>query len=107
MTLARVAAEMDTLEHYIWSTLPPAKELTGGKCPVPHFDYKAAVDRRIREELPNLASKTTFLFFGFYPSNFAFFPMLKPLIVVSRVECSASHTEITTADKSDIASSPG
>ncbi|KAL1390210.1 hypothetical protein HDK64DRAFT_327220 [Phyllosticta capitalensis] len=79
MTLARAAAEIPTLEHYIWSTLPAAKELTGGKCPVPHFDYKAVVDRRIREELPALAAKTTSLFFGFYPSNFAYFHMLKPI----------------------------
>ena len=83
MTLARAAAEIPTLEHYIWSTLPAAKELTGGKCPVPHFDYKAVVDRRIREELPALAAKTTSLFFGFYPSNFAYFHMLKPIPVVS------------------------
>ncbi|KAK7526383.1 uncharacterized protein IWZ02DRAFT_430468 [Phyllosticta citriasiana] len=81
MTLARAAAEVPTLEQYIWSTLPAAKELTGGKCPVPHFDYKARVDRRIRDELPALAAKTTSLFFGFYPSNFAFFPMLKPMPV--------------------------
>ncbi|KAK8151142.1 hypothetical protein IWX90DRAFT_96561 [Phyllosticta citrichinensis] len=81
MTLARAAAEIPTLEHYIWSTLPAAKEITGGKHPVPHFDYKAVVDRRIRDELPALAAKTTSLFFGFYPSNFAYFPMLKPMPV--------------------------
>ncbi|KAF4302672.1 NAD(P)-binding protein [Botryosphaeria dothidea] len=81
VTLARVAAEVETLEHYIWSTLPAADQLTAGSCPVPHFDYKARVDRHIRDHMPALAAKTTFLFFGFYPSNFAFFPMLKPLEV--------------------------
>jgi hypothetical protein len=81
--LARVAAEVKTLEHYIWSTLPAAEEITHGKFPVPHFDYKAKVDDHIRKNMPELAAKTTFLMFGFYPSNFAFFPMLKPQPVVS------------------------
>ncbi|GME51530.1 NAD(P)-binding protein [Neofusicoccum parvum] len=81
VTLARLAAEVKTLEHFIWSTLPAADVLTNGECPVPHFDYKAKVDRHIREKIPALAAKSTFLFFGFYPSNFAFFHMLKPMAV--------------------------
>jgi hypothetical protein len=81
--LARLASEVKTLEHYIWSTLPAAEEITKGKFPVPHFDYKAKVDDHIRNNMPELAAKTTFLMFGFYPSNFAFFPMLKPQPVVN------------------------
>ena len=84
ITLARLAAEVKTLEHYIWSTLPAAEKITHGKFPVPHFDYKAKVDEHIRKNMPHLAAKTTFLMFGFYPSNFAFFPMLKPLPVVGQ-----------------------
>jgi NmrA-like family len=87
MKLARAAAKTSTLEHYIWSTLPAAKALTGGKFPVPHLDYKANVDHRIRKELPQLAKKTTYLYFGFYPSNMAFFPMMKPLEVVFSSQC--------------------
>lgn len=83
-TLARLAAEVKTLEHFIWSTLPAADRITDGKFPVPHFDYKAKVDDYIWKSLPDLAAKTTFLMFGFYPSNFAFFPLLKPLPVVSQ-----------------------
>lgn len=63
--------------------------MTKGKIPVPHFDYKARVDDYIKETLPELAAKTTFLMFGFYPSNFAFFPMLKPIPVVGRFPQSA------------------
>jgi hypothetical protein len=85
MVLAKAAAKIPTLEHYIWSTLPSASDLTGGKCPVPHLDYKAKVDQLIREELPDLAAKTTFLWFAFYPANMAFFPMMKPFEVVSSV----------------------
>lgn len=84
ITLARLANEVKTLEHFIWSTLPAARKMTQGKFPVPHFDYKAKVDDHIWKNLPDLAAKTTFLVFGFYPSNFAFFPMLKPVPVVGR-----------------------
>jgi hypothetical protein len=80
--LARAAAATSSLEHYIWSTLPSASKLSNGKMPVPHMDYKAEVDERIRKELPDLASKTTYLFFGYYPSNLAFFPMIKPFELV-------------------------
>lgn len=82
--LARLASQVKTLEHYIWSTLPNGERLTEGRIPVPHFDYKARVDDYIKETLPELAAKTTFLMFGFYPTNFAFFPMLKPVPVVIR-----------------------
>jgi hypothetical protein len=83
MNLARAAAKTKTLEHYIWSTLPAAKNKTNGKFPVPHCDYKADVDNRIRKELPELAAKTTFLLVGFYPSNLASSPMSKPFELVS------------------------
>ena len=51
----------------------------------PHMDYKAIVDDRIRAELPELAAKTTYLYFGYYPQNMAFFPLLKPFELVSSV----------------------
>lgn len=47
-----------------------------------HLDYKADVDEQIRKELPDLAKKTTFMYFGYYPQNMAFFPNLKPLELV-------------------------
>ncbi|KAJ5060782.1 hypothetical protein J3E72DRAFT_190104 [Bipolaris maydis] len=77
--LAKLASQVNTLEHYIWSTLPNGEKITEGRIPVPHFDYKARVDDYIKETLPELAAKTTFLMFGFYPSNLAFFSMLKPV----------------------------
>lgn len=79
MNLARAAARTPTLEHYLWSTLPSADGPTNGTIHVPHLDYKAAVDDKIRSELPELAKKTTYLWFGYYgPHNMAFFPNLKP-----------------------------
>lgn len=96
MKLARAASKTSSLEHYIWSTLPGAKKLTNGKAPVAHLDYKANVDERIKKELPELAKKTTYLFFGYYPSNMAFFPMTKPLEVV----CSPSTLSESYANTS-------
>ena len=77
-TLARAAAKTSTLEHYICSTHPSASKISGGKWKVPHLDYKASVDDRIRAELPELAAKTTFLFVGWYPKNMAFSPPMIP-----------------------------
>ncbi|KAF1814646.1 NAD(P)-binding protein [Eremomyces bilateralis CBS 781.70] len=79
MTIARGAAQTPTLEHYIWSTLPSGKADFPGKLVTPHMDYKAAVDARIKSELPKLASKTTYLYLGFYPQNFFTYPSIKPV----------------------------
>ncbi|KAJ4393050.1 hypothetical protein N0V93_002256 [Gnomoniopsis smithogilvyi] len=46
--------------------------------PITPVDYKAKVDERIKEELPGLAAKTTYLYLGYYPSNLLVFPFLKP-----------------------------
>lgn len=83
MNLAQAAAKTTTLEHYIWSTLPSPKRMLGGKRQAPHMDYKANVDARIKSELPELACRTTYLYFGYYPQNMAYFPMLKPFEYVS------------------------
>ncbi|KFZ16051.1 hypothetical protein V501_02430 [Pseudogymnoascus sp. VKM F-4519 (FW-2642)] len=74
--IANAAAKTPTLKHYVFSTLPPAGKVSGGQLKVPHFDYKAAVEDYIRETLPELASKTTYLWVGWYASNLT---GLKPL----------------------------
>lgn len=83
MKLARAAAATPTLEHYIWSTAPSAKRKLNGRILTPHMDYKANVDARIKAELPDLAAITTYLYFGYYPQNMAFFPLIKPIQYVS------------------------
>jgi NAD(P)-dependent dehydrogenase (short-subunit alcohol dehydrogenase family) len=79
MNLARAVASSRTVEHYIWSTCPSAKRRFWGKMEVPHMDFKANVDARIKAELPCLAAITTYLYLGYYPQNMAFFPMCKPI----------------------------
>lgn len=60
------------------------------------MDYKAKVDERIKSELPELAKKTTYLLFGYYPQNLLLFPMLKPFEYVSFAgEVFASRTLLT------------
>jgi hypothetical protein len=69
--VALAASKIPTLQHYLFSTLPNASEISGGKHPVPHFDHKARIDDRIRAELPELARKTTFIWLGWYSANLA------------------------------------
>ncbi|KAK3354004.1 hypothetical protein B0T25DRAFT_518933 [Lasiosphaeria hispida] len=76
INLAAAAAATPTLEHYIWSTLPNAQAITGGKYSVPHFDGKNVVDAHIRADAALLA-KTTFLWVTWYHSNYIF-PMFTP-----------------------------
>ncbi|SCO84281.1 related to nitrogen metabolic regulation protein nmr [Fusarium oxysporum] len=110
MNLARAAAKISSLEHYIWSSLPSAETITKGKLKVPHMDYKANVDVRIKAELPELAAKTTYLLFGYYPANMAFLPMLKPVELPSSgqfVQIVPTKPEAKVLNAGDVGVNPG
>ncbi|KAK1757024.1 hypothetical protein QBC47DRAFT_378273 [Echria macrotheca] len=77
INLAKAAASTASLEHYIWSTLPNGRAISGGKYVVPHFEGKNQIDKYIREQEPELLKKTTFLWVTWYHSNFVF-PMYTP-----------------------------
>jgi hypothetical protein len=79
INLAKAAAATSGLHHYIWSTLPNSKELTGGKVVVPHLDSKNQVDVYIKSK-PELLAKTTFFVPSFYGENI-YFPMMSPIEV--------------------------
>jgi len=60
INLAKAAAATPTLKHYIWSTLPNGKKITGGKYVVPHFEAKNQIDAYIKSD-SSLLEKTTFV----------------------------------------------
>lgn len=66
----------DTLQHFLWSTLPDAKRVTQGRIHVPHYQSKTAIEDLIRSK-PALLAKTTFVRCGLYATNFNS-PFLKP-----------------------------
>ena len=81
--LASAAAKTKSLEHYVWSTLPSTKTISGGKHFVPHMEPKSQVDQYIRDKFPELAKKTTFMWVAWYPQNLVKMPLLKFMEVVS------------------------
>ena len=80
--IADAAAAIETLEHFIWSTLPSASTVSSGKLPVPHMDGKAQVDEYILTSLPTLARKTTFYWGGLYAENVTY-PSYTPSLLAS------------------------
>lgn len=79
INIAKAAAKIPTLTHYVWSTLEAVPSIF-----VPHIDYKARSNGWIKENLKDLFSKTTFLMVGYYPVNIEYIPMLKPLPTVCK-----------------------
>ena len=79
INLAKAASATPTLEHYIWSTLPSSKKISGGKYSVPHFEGKVKIDEHIKSDKA-LHAKTTFLWVTFYASNLDF-PMYRPYFI--------------------------
>ena len=61
------AARKAGVQHFIWSTLPDAKELTGGRHEVAHFSSKAHVDAAVRAVG---FARHTFVQAPFYFQNF-------------------------------------
>ena len=73
-TIADVAVEKGA-EYIIFTTLPPAKEISGGKyTKVTHFDAKAKAEQYIR----GLHIKSAFHSPGFFMENFQSIPFLAP-----------------------------
>ena len=58
-----------SIAHFIWSTLPHAEKISQGKYKVPHFVAKNGMDDRIKAD-PEMLAKTTFLWVGWYATNF-------------------------------------
>lgn len=96
--LANAAAKTATLKHYIWSTLPNGKQLSGGKHIIPHFEGKNIIDAYIKS-ISDLLAKTTFLWNTYYASNLLF-PLFTPNLVKTTgkyvwLQPTPADTEIT------------
>jgi hypothetical protein len=88
------AAGNRIIEHYIWTALRHATEISDGKIPIPQMDGKAQVGKYIREKLPELAKQRTYLWLGLYVTNFVSSPLLEPNFLVryySNVSNSSRH----------------
>ena len=74
-TIADVSVEKG-VEYIIFSTLPPVKEISGGKyTKVVHFDAKAKVEQYIRGLF---RIKSAFYSPGFFMENFQSLPFMAP-----------------------------
>ena len=65
------AVRRSDVEHFVLSTLPYCKKISGGALEVPHFDQKAQLEEYTRK----LGVQATFVHVAFYFENFlTFFP---------------------------------
>ena len=72
--LVDAVAATNSVEHFVFSTLPSYKKISGGELDVPHCDIKAQLEEETRERgLP-----ATFVHVAFYYENFlSYFPPQK------------------------------
>ncbi len=77
--LADAAANVETLERYVYSSLTNFKKWSKGKYTwVYHFDGKAKVVDYIKESLPGLAAKMSVVQIGLYATHWQAAPLLAP-----------------------------
>jgi uncharacterized protein YbjT (DUF2867 family) len=57
INMANAAAATESLQHYVWSSLPDSKRVSGGRAEVPYYTSKNKVDEHIKT-LPALLAKT-------------------------------------------------
>jgi len=90
INMAKAAAAVPTLEHYIWSTLPKVSK----EYPVPHFEAKHRVDDYGRTDATLLA-KTTFMMVCYYTDNLALSSYRPYWIDIAKKYVSLPHTAPT------------
>ncbi|THW13254.1 hypothetical protein D6D19_08883 [Aureobasidium pullulans] len=92
INIATAASRILSLEHLILHTLPAGEKLSGKG----NFGKDKAADV-IKQSLPAVAEKTTFMWLGFFTSNFYENPMLKP---IEMQNAHGSHVFIQPANPS-------
>ncbi|TRM64442.1 hypothetical protein BD626DRAFT_568198 [Schizophyllum amplum] len=77
---------LDGLERFVFSTLPGGRKWSGGKYQwIYHFDGKQAAVDHLKESLPELAAKTSYVNLGLYLTNELEMPMMMPQKVADGV----------------------
>lgn len=94
--LAKAAVATPALKHYIWSTLPNSRKISGGKIVVPHYEGKNQVDEYIKA-LPELLAKTTFLWIPAYAQNIMY-PWYQPFTIPYADQNTMYQLQSTAAD---------
>ncbi|KAI5455972.1 hypothetical protein BGZ63DRAFT_429322 [Mariannaea sp. PMI_226] len=76
---AIAASKVSGLERYVYSALGPVTEFSGGKYThARHFDSKAAAVKFIKSDLPELATKASFIYVTAYNNNALILPQADP-----------------------------
>jgi hypothetical protein len=76
LRIARIASELPELEHFIFSALPDARSLFGGKFQVNlMYNAKTYVKEGMQRGYPALWEKTTVLYISFYYQNWMKTPL--------------------------------
>ncbi|KAI0531859.1 hypothetical protein GGR58DRAFT_209911 [Xylaria digitata] len=89
--IAQAAAETVGLQHFIWSTLPRASEISNGRYHLSNHVAKNKVDDYIRANA-DLAAKTTFFVIAQYHSNYSYGPVsIHPISSANAYVHFASH----------------
>lgn len=83
LRIASAAGKTASLDHFVLHSLPSGEKLAGKDYLVPHWDYKDKAADEIQRSLPELAKKTTFLWVGWFASNFHN-PLMRPVEIVHR-----------------------
>ena len=78
LNVSEAASQIPTLKHFIVSSLPRPTDISGGKHKVPHMDYKSLAVEHAEDRFPSLAPKLTSLWVGWYATNLALWPTMKP-----------------------------
>lgn len=75
--IADVAAQVEGLQKFVWSTLAAAREISGGEHTwAYHVDSKADTAECIKKECPALWKKTSRVQVGFYATNHSSLPFV-------------------------------
>ena len=81
--IIQAALACESLQHFVWSTLPHAARISNGKFKIGHFEAKNRGEDLIRS-VPSLLARTTFAYVGWYASNFQY-PTFMPTALVCRI----------------------